>query len=151
MSVSYSPDQNAMSEEPENAPLTGFADADSYSVGDLVEFEGVVHRMGEDNIFRRFGPSLTFGIDYDHTWSADPPLFEKLVKLLLEHGHQAFIVTGRQCKDKINNVGPISIFYTGREPKKAAMESFGIPIDIWIDDDPKTIESEFDKYDDPEL
>ena len=88
---------------------------------------------------------LLFAIDIDGCWTADPALFNAFVVALVERGHQAIIVTGRQREDnsdfgRYDFPEGLRIFATGGEPKKAFMARVhGLCPDIWIDDNPHMI------------
>jgi hypothetical protein len=91
---------------------------------------------------------LTFGIDIDGTWDQAPHLFLALCLLLEQMGHRAVIVTGsRQPIEKLERLrlateGRVHYQIVTCEGmlKKKACEALGIHIDIWIDNEPGTIE-----------
>lgn len=95
---------------------------------------------------------MIFGIDFDGTFAADPPLFRAFVGLLREAGHRAVIVTGRKDAvmlsdpgrhwgDELRAVvgGLLPIVFAGHEWKKEAAAKAGYAVDVWIDDHPEWI------------
>ena len=84
---------------------------------------------------------MLIAIDWDHTITADPDLWRNFIDHASAKGHQVIIVTGRQKTDPIVTRWPIEVIYAGNEWKKDAVANAGYPIvDIWIDDNPGTIE-----------
>ena len=91
--------------------------------------------------------SLHIGVDFDHTYLADPETFEKLVDLFHESGHKCVLVTkrrdegdwGKEVKKMVGHKMPI--VFAGPDYKKDVAEEEGFHIDIWIDDSPEFINS----------
>lgn len=89
----------------------------------------------------------TIAFDIDGTWSINPKMFHEISILLLLYGHVPMVVTARDPEDiedfdrlRLNGYhSDIPIFFTSGKPKKAYMESKGIKVDVWIDDDPTSI------------
>lgn len=89
----------------------------------------------------------TIAFDIDGTWSIDPKMFHKIASYLRIFGHIPIIVTARTHGDiddfyRLRLGGchsDLPIFFTKGKPKKAYMESQGIKVDVWIDDDPASI------------
>lgn len=88
---------------------------------------------------------LTFGLDYDNTFTADPLAMQEFIRLMLSHGHKVFITTSRSPDLVLETVpkGIDGIVYCSFMAKKDVTQERGIKIDIWIDDDPKWIEEGF--------
>lgn len=90
---------------------------------------------------------LTFGIDYDGTYNADPDLFKDIIKLIKSKGHKVVIVTGRsectgqEIKNEMINVAPI--VFAGDTWKKNAALAMGYEIDVWVDDLPESISHQY--------
>ncbi len=86
---------------------------------------------------------MNIAIDFDGTWSRDPGCFIQLTHLLQEKNHRVFIVTRRVQSDGIHlNQIPtnVKVIYCNGEFKRLHCEKLGLKIDIWIDDEPGTIE-----------
>jgi hypothetical protein len=89
---------------------------------------------------------MTFGIDFDGTYAADPPTFHRLVDMLKRAGHRCVLVTGRPgagghgeaVRAIIGDRIPIVFAGPGRWKRHAARDA-GFEVDVWIDDDPEHI------------
>ncbi len=87
--------------------------------------------------------SLNIGLDFDGTVTAAPNIFKDFVAAMRAAGHKVYIVTMRYASEE----GEINywrryvddVIFTGRQAKAPAMEAKGIPIHIWIDDNPQAI------------
>ena len=87
----------------------------------------------------------TISIDWDDTYTADPQLFSSMVADIKLSGHRVGVVTRRY--DTQENRSEIEsaeswdfVVFAGSLNKRAAAESNGIAVDIWIDDKPATID-----------
>lgn len=101
--------------------------------------------------------SLTFGIDYDDTITADIASFGQIIKLIQNLGHNIVIVTGRSKEGKwetevfdtieflVLNYGInyIPVVFSGNEWKKKSAKNSGYEIDIWIDNSPEYIDKQY--------
>ena len=81
--------------------------------------------------------SLTIALDYDGTVTADPDLWIEFLKRASARNHRVAIVTMRSPEEPIDN--PLvalawRVIYTSRQAKQAFLNSRGIRVDIWIDD-----------------
>lgn len=87
---------------------------------------------------------MTFGIDIDGTWDKDPSLFIQFFNLMRHRGHTAVIVTGAQHpREKIIRLRipeDILIVCTHGRLKEDACRELGINVDVWIDNEPGTIQ-----------
>lgn len=86
---------------------------------------------------------MTIAIDFDNTWTADAALWKQFADDAKKRGHDVIIVTARNgwSDDMFRHYdGEVPLYYTGGKLKRHAMEFVGIPVDIWIDDQPGTIE-----------
>ncbi len=89
---------------------------------------------------------MIVGIDFNHTFSADPEAFSNFIKELQSHGHTVVMITSRsewtpqgtEVKEAVGNLLPI--VFAGEVWKKEAAEAKGYKVDIWIDDKPGGIE-----------
>jgi len=86
---------------------------------------------------------MTFAIDFDGTFSADPPLFRDIVGLMKSHGHKVVMVTGRS-NDQGGEIDVLvgdlmPVIFAGREWKKMAAFNAGYDVDVWIDDNPEWV------------
>jgi hypothetical protein len=81
-------------------------------------------------------------IDYDQTYTLDPPAWDAVVETLRSAGHVVYCVTCR--RDTAENraevdAGDMAVWFTGLAPKKWYMEKRGIKVDVWVDDDPRCV------------
>lgn len=89
---------------------------------------------------------LTFGIDFDGTFAADPATFRILVRWLRARGHRTIMVTQR-CRKFAEEIaavlGPVvdllPVVYAAGSTKDAAALRDGYAVDIWIDDNPFSV------------
>ncbi len=102
----------------------------------------------------RRGEKTVIGLDYDGTITRDPDMWFALMKMMQAHGHEVHIVTMRHgieaemCRTPMDArflKGADGVHFTGnsetfdRDAKLPHMESKGIRVDIWIDDNPKAV------------
>lgn len=85
---------------------------------------------------------LTISIDLDKTWTADPTVFALIAHSFRARGHTVIICTRRtelSHADRINLQIPefVTLFFANLGFKRDAVP---FPVDIWIDDEPGTIE-----------
>mgnify|MGYP003531992562 FL=1 len=85
---------------------------------------------------------LTISIDLDKTWTADPMLFSVFAKIAQSFRHTVIICTRRtelSHEDRIALQIPefVTLFFASYGFKRDAVP---FPVDIWIDDEPGTIE-----------
>lgn len=83
---------------------------------------------------------LHIALDYDGTYTADPALWNKFIKMAQAHGHKVTCVTMRKaCLTERLDL-EIDVVYTNRKGKMDHCQREGIGhIDIWIDDMPHFI------------
>lgn len=88
---------------------------------------------------------MHIGLDYDDTITLDPELWDRVIALFIDAGHQVTIVTIRSDRhgaDDIKNYadahGIPAVFTFGCQ-KDTFTAALGITIDIWIDDTPLLI------------
>lgn len=85
---------------------------------------------------------MKIALDYDGTYTADPPLWDRFIRWARLGGHKVYIVTMRHAKDDtIDSIpeGVNGVVYCDGGRKKTVTESLGIDIAIWIDDNPEGI------------
>lgn len=89
---------------------------------------------------------MLIGIDFDGTISADVPTFRQVIQQFLNGGHQIAVVSARNesqaSRDEIRSAilqDQIPIILTSHNPKQAWCEFHGIHIDIWIENNPRSI------------
>jgi hypothetical protein len=88
---------------------------------------------------------MLFGIDYDGTFSRDPPLFRALVSSVRARGHDVVLVTGRSdvapWGDEVRKAvgGLMPIVFAADGWKRDAAAQAGFDVDVWIDDHPEYI------------
>lgn len=95
---------------------------------------------------------MTFAIDFDDTFTADPALFTAFITFAKARGHRCVCVTARadrvmytdpsrHCGDEVRAAlnGLMPIVFSGGDPKEVAAAMAGYAIDVWIDDNPAAI------------
>jgi hypothetical protein len=90
---------------------------------------------------------LIIAIDYDGTYSAHPSLFDKAIKLFQEGGHTVICITNRTSTVKkheiVNSIGQlVPVIFAGSDWKKDAAIANGYRVDVWLDDNPSSIEKQ---------
>lgn len=84
---------------------------------------------------------ISFGLDWDDTFTADPELWREFVKLARSRGHMVTIVTARlgeksdEVRAEARALG-IEALFTAGQPKIAAADNNGLLVNVWIDDMP---------------
>lgn len=91
---------------------------------------------------------LTFGLDYDDTFTACPELWATFIQSAEAMGHRVVLVTARRDTDE-NNQGVreflkesgvvLPIVFANLGSKLSAVKRRDIRVDIWIDDDPEKL------------
>ena len=91
---------------------------------------------------------LTIAIDYDDTFSADMPMWAEVISTMQSRGHHVIMVTARRGTDEnyeeirtwLTHFGvSIALYFTNLGSKLHWAESRGLKVDIWIDDDPRSL------------
>ena len=88
-------------------------------------------------------PKLTIAFDYDGTYSADVDTWRNVVSLLKDAGHRVICVTGRRASQEVPSGIAKSfdaVIYAENEFKEKAAQWARENVDIWIDDNPGTIQ-----------
>lgn len=89
---------------------------------------------------------MRIGIDFDNTLTEDAELWLKFIELAESRGHTVVCVTARRpSEENITELEEwmeehgveIPTFFTGLKSKIEYMKGRGMPVDIFIDDDPK--------------
>lgn len=87
-------------------------------------------------------PKLTIGLDYDKTYTADPAFWDSVIRVANYHGHRVLVITARRDTEENRvevQVPGCRVFFTSLASKLWYSEHYGLDVDIWIDDDPKTV------------
>lgn len=91
---------------------------------------------------------LTIAIDFDNTFTADPVLWCRFIRDARDVGHRVICITSRKQTSKNTTLVDdtfkrhgieIATWFTGLASKTWYMEQVEVKVDIWIDDDPKTL------------
>jgi hypothetical protein len=86
---------------------------------------------------------MNISLDYDHTYTQDPELWNDIIKIMQAAGHRVYCVTARyhwESREVMDTVGKLCpVYFTERKAKKPYMLSLNILIDVWIDDTPQAI------------
>lgn len=85
---------------------------------------------------------MIISIDLDKTWTADPTAFALIAYIFKARGHTVIICTRRTNllhEDRVSLQIPefVTLFFASYGFKRDAVP---FPVDIWIDDEPGTIE-----------
>ena len=87
----------------------------------------------------------TIALDYDGTFTVDPPMWLSFVKAAQDRGHQVYLITMRYdipseaevVRSAMQGViEDAKIIFTGRKAKRKFVNAMEINIGIWIDDHP---------------
>lgn len=88
--------------------------------------------------------SLIFGLDYDHTFTADPDLWRQFISDAQRRGHTVVCVTARRIPPDFSREprmpDSVSVVCAGAGYKLHAAAKAGYAVNIWIDDMPGVIE-----------
>jgi hypothetical protein len=89
---------------------------------------------------------VRIGIDLDGTLDRDPDLWREFIEAAFAKGHDVICVTSRiNSEDNIEIVESwmkdkdlnLPTFFVAWQSKVDYMKNAGLPVDVWIDDDPK--------------
>lgn len=85
----------------------------------------------------------TIAIDIDKTWSIHPQAFSACYNLFRSFEFRAIVITRHnQPIDKLIRLGintSHEYYCSNGVSKKKYLDSIGIKVDVWIDDDPSSI------------
>lgn len=101
---------------------------------------------------------MIVALDFDETYNKAPGLFDIIVKNFQGDGHIVILATYRHpvedydpLFERLKN-NKVLVICTDGKGKKKFLEDMGIKVDIWIDDNPRSIlEDSAWKPDSPEL
>jgi hypothetical protein len=79
---------------------------------------------------------VKIALDYDKTYTVDPPLWDRFIQLARLRGHEVVSVTMRTADMPVPAFGspPVRVIYTAMQAKARHYQA-----DIWIDDMPQRI------------
>ena len=89
---------------------------------------------------------MRIAIDFDDTLTADAALWRQFIAIARVFGHEVICVTARRDTEENNEIVSewmrehgidLPVYFTGLRSKVEYMESLGIKVDIWIDDQPR--------------
>lgn len=90
---------------------------------------------------------MIISIDYDDTWTADPQMWARIVKMMRARGHTVIAVTNRpnlprytQAVKRDLGAYVEDIIFAGPMPKRQAAANLGYNVDVWIDDFPSAVD-----------
>lgn len=86
----------------------------------------------------------TVSIDFDETFTTDPIAWLKVIDILKKSGFNVICCTARFPHEypedlEILERNGIEIYFASRNSKKEYLESKGVNVDIWIDDNPFSV------------
>lgn len=89
---------------------------------------------------------MRIAIDFDETLTLDAKLWREFIALCTVGGHSIVCVTARRDTDENRETLSewmeshginLRVYFTGLGSKVDYMQSRGLKVDIWIDDDPR--------------
>lgn len=86
---------------------------------------------------------MIISIDYDRTYTSAPSFWRAVIAFAALEGHQVICVTGRKPEHSLDDENEgieVPVIYADGKLKREAAEAAGYEVDIWIDDEPGTIE-----------
>jgi len=95
---------------------------------------------------------MKIALDYDGTYTRDPPLWEYFLGMCRARGHEVKIVTCRKPENEIDwfdlpEKFRVPVLYTSHIPKRIYCDEIGWQPEIWIDDIPELIvRPDFQKF-----
>lgn len=89
---------------------------------------------------------MRIAIDFDETYTKDPILWNEFMGYATFRGHEVCICTTRNLKhdntytlQHLHKLGYPVYFVDGMPKKECMKETWGLDVDIWIDDKPDSI------------
>lgn len=88
---------------------------------------------------------MLIALDFDDTYTADPPFWDSFIVLAQRHGHEVICVTCRRDTPENREIVAIPLlrwsshYFTGLAAKRWFLEQHGIAVDVWLDDDPECV------------
>jgi len=86
---------------------------------------------------------MIVAIDYDNTYAADPPTFNKIIEIFKQAGHTVICVTGRSAamgQPVLDSIGRlVPVIFAGNDWKRDAATKRAYNVNVWIDDMPEMI------------
>lgn len=88
---------------------------------------------------------MTIALDFDETYNRNPWMWDRVIDTMRNNGQLVVLATYRHPVEdydplfdrlKQNNV---VVIFTDGKAKKPFLEAIGIKVDVWIDDNPKSI------------
>ena len=89
---------------------------------------------------------MRIGLDYDDTFTVDPVAWSEVVAVLQSRGHEVVCVSARyKCfenqRELEDAIPPgVDVVLCSMNAKLDVMRKRGTPVDVWIDDNPYTID-----------
>lgn len=85
---------------------------------------------------------MTFGLDYDGTFTEDRSLWLSFIANARTRGHLVICVTNRWLRQPLPEADAFNfdaVIYAADRPKRRAAIEAGMTVDVWIDDLPEAI------------
>ena len=101
---------------------------------------------------------MIIALDFDETYNLAPDVFDAMISVFQQHGHQVILATYRHEKLdydplflRLERQG-VKLYCTDGKAKKPFLEALGVAVAVWVDDNPKGIlQDSAWKHDSPEL
>jgi hypothetical protein len=90
---------------------------------------------------------VIISIDFDGTWTRDPPAWRAFAKMLDRRGHTVIVTTNRydvpffsgQVRRAVGTSAVREVIFAGAKPKRQAARERGYKVDVWVDDIPEMV------------
>ncbi len=87
---------------------------------------------------------MRIGLDFDETYTLDPMFWDQFIQLAEGCGHVVVVVTCRRNTPENREVLDVALdgraaIFTDLGSKVLKMNHLGLPVDVWIDDDPACV------------
>ena len=87
---------------------------------------------------------MNISLDFDGTYTVDPYVWDRFIEVARMAGHTVYCVTMRYPSEGGEVIASLQgkvdhIIFTERKAKIGHMAKLGIPINVWIDDNPHWI------------
>jgi hypothetical protein len=101
--------------------------------------------MANKNAGERRMRKLVLAIDFDGTFAAAPELFRTFVEAAHAAGHRCILVTqrGQEQRAEVDTLAGslLPIICASGTTKRMAAKQAGYRVDVWVDDDPESIDT----------
>lgn len=88
---------------------------------------------------------MIIALDYDDTYTLNPAFWREFIQNAKKHGITVYCVTWRHDGDPVDRTLSelVQVFYTDIKAKRQFMEKQNIYVDVWIDDNPFSVDNNY--------